>query len=37
MVSGTANKNNFAMQNKIKRISGRLIDLKHSSSSRRSD
>lgn len=31
MVSGTANKNKFGMQNKIKRISEKLIDLKHSS------
>lgn len=30
MVSGTANKNKLGMQNKIKRISERLIDLKHS-------
>lgn len=31
MVSGTANKNKFDMQNKIKRISEKLIDLKHRS------
>ena len=30
MVSGTANKNKLGMQNKIKRISEKLIDLKHS-------
>jgi len=31
MVSGTANKNKFGMQNKIKRISEKLIDSDHSS------
>ena len=31
MVSGTANKNKFGMQNKIKRISEKLIDSEHSS------
>ena len=30
MVSGTANKNKLGMQNKLKRISEKLIDLKHS-------
>jgi cytochrome c biogenesis protein len=30
MVSGTANKSKLGMQNKIKRISEKLIDLKHS-------
>jgi cytochrome c biogenesis protein len=29
MVSGTANKNKFGMQNKIKRISEKLMDMKH--------
>lgn len=31
MVSGTANKNKFGMQNKLKRISEKLIDAEHSS------